>query len=224
VRRPEDHLVVVTPNWHLLRTSLDIGTTTSGEKTWRPSWGRDSQLTPFKVQLGYRHSHKWWEYLKTILGSWPPTNTFQGPSWVSARPQVVRKLEDHLGVVTPNWYLSRSSLGVDMAISGENTWRPSWGSDPQLTPFRVQLWYRHGHKWWKDLELTSKDFGQAFFLTPLFLLLSKVLFIYFFLLFFPDPFFTSNANKLFWFSPYVGCQVRPASKSSNEAVDITNPL
>jgi len=102
VRRLEGHLGVVIPNWH---------------------------PTPFKVKLGYRHGHNLWKDSKAILRSWPPIDTFQRPGWVSAWPQVVKRLEGHLGAMTPNWHLLRSSLGTYTTISDEKTRKPPWGRD-----------------------------------------------------------------------------------------------
>jgi len=52
-------------------------------------------------------------HLKPSLGPWPPADAFQGPAWVPTRLQVVRRLEDHVEVMTPNWHLLGSSLGTD---------------------------------------------------------------------------------------------------------------
>jgi len=120
------------------RVSFGTRTTINGKKTWRTSWGCDPQLTPFRVQLGYQYDQKWWEGLKTILGSWPSTYTFQGLTCVPTRPQVVRRHEGHLGVVTPNWHLSGSTSCTGMPTTGEKTtilvlwlltdtfWGPAW--------------------------------------------------------------------------------------------------
>ena len=77
---------------------------------WSPAWDCDSQLMPFKVQLGYRHDHKLVRRLKSHLGARPPIDVFQGLAYVSARPEVARRLNSHLGIVTTNWRLSGFSV------------------------------------------------------------------------------------------------------------------